>query len=471
MQVPETPKRVSDLDLMQRLAHYAAGEASWDPMAKVGEEGRNSCNMLHVNLTLLVEKAIAQILDRTTSREMDTFTMHDRAHGLKVAHLMWQVLDPSRRQRLTPPEIALLVLAAYFHDVGMALTKEERLERLGPSSDLWEKLDIQDGTKARMEKLRAEIGSPDVAIGRQAKSELDQMEEALLSQDTRERHATHDRYNKVLGTLREFHHANPENIPGIDECLSFDGNSFRDKLVDICVSHNEDADAIVRRDSENPGRSRFPANFPIGFCTADLHMVAAALRLADILDFDRERTPPVLFYYLVPSDLPAKENRAALEWEKHMSISHWHVDEDAIVFRGRCKDHIVHHAIVLFCAAIQEEIHSTRATFGALNEQAPWPFKLPGVVKSEIHEEGYHYVPYRFELDDQRIYSLLMGGAIYEDPMVAVRELLQNAVDACKLRDALTQRYEPYAPITTNRIFSKIRRAKSNSRVALTGRV
>ncbi|MCU0289253.1 MAG: ATP-binding protein, partial [Acidobacteria bacterium] len=30
-----------------------------------------------------------------------------------------------------------------------------------------------------------------------------------------------------------------------------------------------------------------------------------------------------------------------------------------------------------------------------------------------------------------------MGKAIYENPLVALRELLQNAVDACKLRDSL----------------------------------
>jgi HSP90 family molecular chaperone len=30
-----------------------------------------------------------------------------------------------------------------------------------------------------------------------------------------------------------------------------------------------------------------------------------------------------------------------------------------------------------------------------------------------------------------------MGGAIYDNPLAAVRELVQNAVDACKLRDAV----------------------------------
>jgi hypothetical protein len=452
VRIQETPQRIADLDLMKQLARYASGESSWDPQCVVGPAAQDACKALLVNITQLAEKVLCPLLDRISAREMDTFTMHDRTHGIKVAHLMWQVLEPSRRLCLTPPEIALLVLAAYFHDVGMSLTAEERRVRLAPSSDLWEKLDVAESTKERMEKLLADSGSSEISVSRQASIGLNQLQEALLTLDTRERHATRERYEEVLSKLTDFHGRNPENIPDISTCLSFDGNSFRKELIEICVSHNEDAEALVRRDSENPARPRFPRNFPIGACTADLHMVAAALRLADIMDFDRERTPPVLFYYLIPSSLSPHENTSVLESGKHMSISHWHIDDDAIVFRGRCKDHIIHHAIVLFCAAIQEEISATRATFGALKEEISWPFKLPAVVESEIHEEGYHYVPYRFELDDQSIYELLMGGAIYDNPLVAVRELTQNAVDACKLRDALTQLYEPYSPVTTNRI-------------------
>lgn len=453
MQVPETPKSVHDLDLMKQLERYATGVASWDPETAVGPNAQNACKLLHANVVAIVEKAIAPILDRVTAKEMDTFTMHDRSHGLKVSHLMWHILEPSRRQRLTPPEIALLVLSAHFHDIGMALTKEERNERLSPTSDLWERLEVDERTKERIETLRGACKNTDQTISRNAQLELTQIEESLLSQDTRERHATRERYEQVFATLREFHANDPESIPGVEESLSFNGDSFREKLIETCVSHNEDAEALVRRDTQNPARPRFPTDFPIGACTADLHMVAAALRLADILDFDRERTPPALFYYLIPGDLPADENRSVLEWGKHMSISHWDIDKEAIVFRGRCKDHIIHHAVVLFCATIQQEVQATRATFGALKEQPLWPFTVPQVVESQIHEEGYHYVPYRFELDDQRIYSLLMGGAIYDNSLVAVRELVQNAVDACKLRDALTQLYEPYTPVTENRIF------------------
>ena len=456
MQIPETPSSVVELDLMKRLDEYANGKASWTTDGLLpGEAAKQACRTLHTNLINLVKVLLAFILDRVTAREMEAFTMHDHVHGLKVAHLMWHILKPARQAQLTPPEIGILVVAAHLHDLGMGLSPEERAERLGPESDLWDKLEIQDSVRSAIEKLRAQIGDENASesVKRRATQQLFQAEEALLTQDTRERHATRARYQEILGLLSGFHLKDRTRIPDIEMTLSFDGESFRDKLIDVCVSHNEDADALVGNDERNLDRPRFPRIFPVGMCNADLHTVAATLRLADILDFDRERTPAVLFHYLLPTTLGGLDNRSVLEWSKHLAISNWHIDDNDIVFRGRSQSHVIHHAVVQFCSVIAEELKATHATFSPLGEQY-WPFVLPLSVKADIHEEGYRYIPYKFELDDERVYSLLMGGAIYDNPLVAVRELVQNAVDACKLRDSLTRLYEEYEkPGTENRIF------------------
>ncbi len=455
MQIPETPSSIEQLDLMKRLEAYTEGQATWKPdNSPVGLKERQACQALRTNLVELVNKVIAPLLDRITAREMDMFTMHDRTHGLKVAHLMWHILVPDRQKHLTPPEIGLMVAAAHIHDLGMALTNEERAKRLDPSSDLWDRLELQESQKAAIERLREQTIDPKLSDTARAfaRYQLAQAEEALLCQDTRDRHATRERYIEVLNKLKEFHEKDSVRIPDIEAGLSFDGDSFYNKLIDICESHRGDADILVQNDPHNPERPRYPRDYPVGSTNADLHMVAAALRLADTLDFDRERTPAVLYHYLLPGTLSV-EHKSVLEWDKHLTISNWHIEPDAIVFRGRCTSHIIHHTVVQFCSIIEEEITTTRATFGALNQEVTWDFILPPSVKPDIHEEGYKYVPYRFELDDERVYSLLMGGAIYGNPLVAVRELVQNAVDACKLRDALTQLYEPHVqPSTTGRI-------------------
>ena len=456
MRIPEAPHNVVDLDLMKKLDAYANGQDTWyQDGGEVGDDARKACAALHSQLTQLIDRALAPLLDRTMSREMETFTMHDRAHGQKVAHLVWHTLKPERRLRLTPPEIGLLVASAYFHDVGMALNTEEREARLNPDSDLWNRLELDTSLKQAMSTLKKQATDEDASesVRGRFRRKLNQAEEAMLCQDSRSRHATRERYQELMDMLTSFHRQD-QKIPDARDCMSFDTDCFADKLLDICVSHGEDAEMLAQSDQSNISQPRFARDYPFGCSQADLHMVAASLRLADLLDFDRERTPPVLYHYLLPTVLDLTENRSALEWRKHLAISNWHITDDTVVFRGRCDNHIVHHAIVHFCTEIQQEIDATRSTFGALRGQHDdWPFLIPSIVKADITEVGYTYIPYRFELDDARVYSLLMGRAIYDEPLVAVRELIQNAVDACKLRDAITQLSDPHlVPQTSNRI-------------------
>ncbi|WP_433291145.1 HD domain-containing protein [Actinoplanes sp. CA-030573] len=51
----------------------------------------------------------------------------------------------------------------------------------------------------------------------------------------------------------------------------------------------------------------------------------------------------------------------------------------------------------------------------------------------------YEDVGFRFRLDDDRVQELLMGEQLYGDPALAIRELYQNALDACRYRRARTQ--------------------------------
>ncbi|MCT6779253.1 caspase family protein [Streptomyces sp. CS7] len=52
---------------------------------------------------------------------------------------------------------------------------------------------------------------------------------------------------------------------------------------------------------------------------------------------------------------------------------------------------------------------------------------------------AYASTELRFRLADDRIQELLMGEELYGDPALAIRELYQNALDACRYRDARTR--------------------------------
>lgn len=452
--LPQAPADFRDLDLVRRLNSYAAGETTWHADGTVpGRSVQEACGALGQRLSGLVENVLNPVLARATARELETFTMHDRRHALKVAHLMWHTLDVDHRHRLTPSEIGLLIFTAYLHDLGMALSPAERERRLEATSELWDVGRIDPQVRSWIETLQTAAGNeslPEQARLR-ATVELYEAQEVVLAEDTRGRHATRERYEELVAEIDGAIRAGSAGLPELRFCASFDGDSFLAQAIDICVSHNESADALAARDRADAGRERFTRELPVGRSTADLLLVAASLRLCDILDFDRERTPAFLFHYLLQGRRGGPVDRSELEWAKHLAVADWVLEPSAVRFRIRSHSPIVHHAVVTFCADIEDEISRTRAALSAVG--AAWPLALPDRVVADVHAEGYRYLPYGFRLDDQRIYELMMGRALYRDPLVAIRELLQNAVDACRLRDAHTRMNEPaVVPRTTGRI-------------------
>jgi hypothetical protein len=208
MKIPGTPESVSELDLMKRLEAYAEGRDTWHrDKTPLSDNERKASRVLHTRIVLIVEQVFAFVMDRVTARELDTFTMHDRVHGRKVAHLMWHILTPERRASLTPPEIGMLVLAAHLHDAGMALSRSEREKRLAPDSDLWDRAEAAPVIKRNLRRLRETLIDPNLPEPKRIRteSELFQAEEALLAMDTRERHASRDRYVELVDQIRDYH--------------------------------------------------------------------------------------------------------------------------------------------------------------------------------------------------------------------------------------------------------------------------
>lgn len=455
------PEKTTDLALLKLLHAYGDGTASWRDRPVITSTERAECNRLYGAIVAVIDSVLAPLLNRVNAQDMRTFTMHDAFHGLKVASLIWEILDEGSRKKLSPVDIALLVLSAYIHDLGMWISDEERTARLNPSSDLWRKLDATGDYRKRLAALANHASLPDSGsqlIGAAAE-QLFNAQEVLLCIDTRERHALPSRYRELLEGLRSKHALDRVGIPSIDEALHFGPDSFEGALIEVCVSHGEDAACLLETLPPTFSSPRFPRQFPVSTCQADMRLVAASLRIADILDFDRERAPRILYQYLLPRSASPANNISVREWQKHFTISNWLFDNDRIVFRGRSSNPYAHHSVLQFCKSIQDELERTRATFA----DDDWPFVLSQRVDTEIFPDGFRYIPFQFRLQEEKIFSLLMGRNIYKNPFDAVRELVQNAVDACQFKDALLCAYQPsVVPSTSNRLVISFHEPRSD---------
>ena len=54
----------------------------------------------------------------------------------------------------------------------------------------------------------------------------------------------------------------------------------------------------------------------------------------------------------------------------------------------------------------------------------------------------YNFHDIKFKIDDQQIFNLLMGHNLYGNTEIALRELVQNALDACNVRSIFTSNWE-----------------------------
>jgi hypothetical protein len=209
------------------------------------------------------------------------FTLHDDTHLLRVTELMVRVM-PERvlEETLNPVEIALLILAAHFHDVGMVPDSDEvaRIRQsdqysLARQNWLIDYVGFNDALRIIENK---ESNASDV---QRSKHVVAEFEQAAFAHFIRSTHATRSSdFVKVR--------------LGKDERLRVGTGHLADSLALLCVSHNWPPERI----SDGQG---FHYDKAIGTFAVNLAYLATVLRLADILDFDRERTPDELYRVLV----------------------------------------------------------------------------------------------------------------------------------------------------------------------------
>lgn len=345
----------------------------------------------------MVRQRVAQAADRLdlVRDTFPTYTLHNRTHGLNLVRLMGDLLD-AELVKLDPLEAALLILAAYFHDIGMVFTPDERA-------------DIAKEAKFAQ------------FLEQHAQARLD-LAQGGMSDDLTEWYCRWIHPDRVFVYLR--------SLP--KDALLWDGQSLSERLGQLCRSHGYDV-AELRDDK------RFPVDY-LG--RADLAFCAIVLRLADILDFDNSRSPDEVYRYLALARRSSRRTQASdVEWRKHLASGGFRFVRDAA--SGNCTLKIiarpdapaVEHDVRQFLEVIEEELAKCTRL---LRQCAPrWrDVRLPGIVDvADIQSEGYRYGEHRFTLDQDRILELLMGEGLYDDPFVCVREVLQNAIDTSRHRE------------------------------------
>ncbi|MEU1283194.1 ATP-binding protein [Kitasatospora sp. NPDC005856] len=133
------------------------------------------------------------------------------------------------------------------------------------------------------------------------------------------------------------------------------------------------------------------------------------------------------------------------ELRRTLDGSAWGGSYDLPVLRAECRHEAVVEGLREYTARADQLLHTVRR---ALTDH-PLPTRLSADDAAPAGEAFSSWA--RFRLDERRVRSLLMGVELYRDRDLAVRELYQNALDACRYRRARTQYLDHTSPLADYR--------------------
>ncbi len=344
------------------------------------------------------------------------YTLHDETHLLRVVEIMGLILGDTIEQ-LNSLELALLILSAYMHDLGMVLDGGERgnLEKDPKFLNFRDEWRVQHGNYAEISAQKTDSSLSDTKIEELGRK-LAELDRAMRTDYLRETHAIRSR-EYVVATF------------STDRRMEFSGVNIAGFVGRLCESHGKP----VRSLNESNG---FRFDEEIGTQKVNLPYLAVLLRLADILDFDSDRTPDVLF-----RTIHFTNNVSLQEWEKHRGVKGWTISASLIRYTAQY-DHPAYHAACLkFMDWIDDELSSCHAlcrNFPSYVEKHR--LNLPGKVERDRiapKDGAYEYHALEISLSRDEIIKLLMADKLYNKPHYCVRELLQNSLDALRYRKTL----------------------------------
>ncbi len=349
----------------------------------VKQENELEDHEISENLKIILSESIP-ILAQTRSY-LPEYTLHDYTHSISIINIAADIIPEQTLNSLNNIELSLIIFSAFLHDIGMACSETER-----------NKIIITDDFKRFFNSYEED--------------EID----FIFSEYIRKNHAKRS-YNFIIKNYK-----NRIKYKNID---------YSELVANLCLGHCLDIS-----DLKNEGM--FSKQELIESYECNIHYIAMILRLADYLDIFPNRAPIALYKFVSP-----KNQISIIEWQKHMSISGWKFSSNKIRIAANCKNIDYERAIRETLKGINAERKNVYDAVKDYNSNLLGKYKFfinEDISFDDIKNDGsYIFDNLEFKIDYKSILTLLMGEKLYNSPEVALRELIQNSVDAINFRKGL----------------------------------
>ena len=339
---------------------------------------------------------------------------------------------------LTPEEVGVLLLSVVLHDIGMHTNaamfknmiegKYDDLVGLFPNGRTWKELwesFLYDCQYWGEEKKNNVFGTQNYKNIQ--KPDLDDLQK-LNEYD-----------KKLIGEFLRIHHCRIAHEVSIKGYLGSDNKPFVRDGIDLDPDHIRIAGIVARshgmdvRDTfeylEGLSGDRYT---PYGIHAVYLMVL---LRLADYLQIDSSRTSKTMLSINAP-----RSSYSLQEHKTHLSIKNvefTNPDIEKIVIQAHPEDAHTYVKIEWLAEDIQKEFDHSWAILGEVYKEYNYKLRYRRIttnIRNEKYKSKLNYVPQQFGFRyNNDLFKLLIAPLYGDNPSYGVRELVQNAVDACRL--------------------------------------
>lgn len=360
-----------------------------------------------------------------------TFSLHDETHSKSILHSIERFLGEDRINKLSYSDTFLLLCVAYLHDYGMALSYFEILKILDSK-------EFEDYVKEKYKTPNStSLDEETIYILNWLLSKWCEKEIAKNNNNSKD-----DILKKLSNIYRALkigvqdyqrprHWKDVEKV--VEDFKDLFNNDLSNRLVnsiiDICQMHGKAREDIasLQDECDSPYGDSFHPRW-----------LACMLRLGDLLDIDNNRFSND-FMSNVDEDgmIP---NVSLLHYKKHQSIKQYIVRPEKVIIISKCEFSEEGYEVASIVAEWfdflkNEWEYLTKNWFTITKGEFGPP---PGELKLEIFVGQYSYFSKKYDMklhmNQDKVLDLLRGTNIYQNWQVAVRELIQNAVDASLLQ-------------------------------------
>ena len=340
------------------------------------------------------------------------YTDHGKKHSETILTNILRILGEESIKKFSTLDLWLILEAAYLHDCGMYITHEEAKKVIQDDNFKSYYSNILNNPEHPMYSYTQFFSQDKNGFSYNQihyNVDFDYAMRFIISSYKRSSHAAD--FRKVIGNSKKLLHDRIYRI-----------------LFSISESHGKSFEDVMKPPKKENG---------IGNEIGHPIFIACLLRMGDLLDIDNKRFSEKLIENI--EDIIPIDSKEHLE--KHKSITHFWIDQERIEITATVnsgeESYNVAEVIGKWFSYIEDEYNNQLHNWNDIipkNIEASLP--ILGELKIDIKD--YEYIDSKnkpkFSLDINNTLSLLMGTSIYDKKEKAIREILQNAIDATYLR-------------------------------------